>query len=143
MKKYFVTVIIGLAVFALSAFAANLTVNAGTLQAGQDGIGSCSAPDITVRYGEPDLDLNDGNYYISEILLDHGFANGTDPQAACQGFGYRVTITGGEPAVILGSGSGTFGGTVEEAVQLDTPFDAQQSTDVHVIVGDLPDLLDD
>jgi hypothetical protein len=49
MKKYFVATAIAIAVFAMSAFAASLTVNGDFLQAGVDGTLTCTE-DAVVTY---------------------------------------------------------------------------------------------
>jgi hypothetical protein len=134
MMKYLAAATVAIIVFAFSAFAASLTVHSGTLQAGQDSIGTCAAPDVRVTYGEPELDVSTGTYLIDELRLQHD-ADAVDGQSACTGYAFRVTVTGGSG--ILARGSGTFGPGVNE-VELDQAFDAEQSTDVHVIVGDLP-----
>jgi hypothetical protein len=139
VKKYFIATLAAVAIFVFSASAASLTVNSGTLQAGQNSIGTCSAPDISAKYEEPSLDEQSGKYFIDQIILDHGYySDGDETETACMGLGYRVSITGGDPVQILSTGSGTFG-TGNEKVTLEPALDAQQATDVHVIVGDLPE----
>jgi hypothetical protein len=125
MKKYAIAALIAIAVFAISAFAASLNVNAGTLQAGTDQIDDCiEDPDghVVVSYGEPDF--VDGEWLVDEITLDHG--------GDCDELAYRVVITG-DNDLEVGPFSGVFDGGAELVEDLGW-FNAEDATDVHLVI---------
>lgn len=123
MKKYIIATFAAVAVFAGAAFAASLDVSAGTLQAGQDQIGTCITDDVDVAYGEATF-TNPG-WTVTTITLDHG--------GLCDGFAYSVIITGSGTGLPTASVSETFDGAVE-TVTFPVPFDAEGASDVHLVI---------
>jgi hypothetical protein len=138
MKKYLVATILAITVFAISAFAASLTVNAGVLQAGQGGIGQCVDDSaLVVRYGKDefvaDVSGGGGSTLVDTVTIDHG-GSCTDEDAP---LAYQVVVTG-EDGVIAAK-RGTFGDADEagiETVIFEAPFDAEEATDIHVVIRD-------
>ena len=125
MKKYLIAATVAVMVFAISAFAASLDVNAGTLQAGDDAIDKCienSEEAVAVSYGE--AAYGNGEWTIDEITLDH--------DGKCENLDYQVVIAdsaGGD----LSDGDGTFGEEAE-TVTFTPGFDAEAATDVHLVI---------
>lgn len=128
MKKYLIAAVAAVAVFALSAFAASLSVNAGTLQAGEDPIDQCTTADVDVSYGTPTF-ANPG-WELDEITLD--------PGGVCTGMSFSVVLTGttGTPWA-TSTETGTFAGS-PVTVEFDAPFDAEDATDVHLVIRNAP-----
>lgn len=56
MRKYFIAGVVGMVAFAMAAFAASLTVNAGTLQAGDDDTLECMDEANVAAWGYNDTD---------------------------------------------------------------------------------------
>lgn len=125
MKKYIVAAAVAILVFSVAAFAASLSVNAGTLQAGQDQIDQCTESDVTVSYGTATF-TNPG-WTIDTITLDD--------QGACDGYSFSVAVTGGPgtPPWTTNTESGTFG-TSPVTVTFDVGFDAEEASDVHLVI---------
>jgi opacity protein-like surface antigen len=125
MKKYIIAAVVAVAVFASAAFAASLDVNAGKLQAGQAGIGTCISEDVDVRYSEPAF-ANPG-WTVSQITLDHF--------GECDGLDYSVVVTGaGEDGPwSTDVETGTFDGD-PELVSFNPGFDAEGASDVHLVI---------
>ncbi len=101
MRKYFIAATIALAVFAVSAFAASLSVDGGTLQAGVDSDLTC-ADSVEVAYTT--TSTVDG-FVVDQIDLAFLDAEGL-PTTTCDGQTADVALwgTGGTAA---GSGAGT------------------------------------
>jgi hypothetical protein len=89
VKKYFVALTVAVAVFAFSAFAASLEVNAGTLQAGHDTIDECITEDVDVSYVE--TDFVEGEWVVGKIELD---LDQRSVQRRLMPGDYRVVVTG-------------------------------------------------
>jgi hypothetical protein len=122
MRKYIIAATVAITVFASSAFAASLQVNAGTLQAGQDTIGECVSDQVTVSYAAPGW-VN-GAWLVNEVTLDHG--------ANCTDLAFSVIITG-DNQMTTDSVTGTF--TADPArVFFDPPFSAEDATDIHLVI---------
>lgn len=125
MKKYLIAALAAVAVFAISAFAASLQVNAGTLQAGDDAIAQCLSGDpgdhVTVTYG--DATFTNPGWTIQEITLDDG--------DQCTGLTYSVVITGGSAPTSTVTGAFVTG---DDIVDFGTGFDAEAATDVHLVI---------
>jgi hypothetical protein len=138
VKKYFIAATLAVAVFAVSAFAAQLDVNAGVLQAGQDAIGQCvDEDDLLVQYGDEEFVEATAEveafFRIDSVTLDHD-GSCTQSDATLK---YQVVITG--PDGVLVTESGTFGDDDDagvETVTFDPGFDANVATDIHVIIRD-------
>jgi hypothetical protein len=121
-------------VFAISAFAASLKVEAGTLQAGDDAIDQCvkdPGGSVDVSYGEAAYD-SDGEFAwdwtIGDITLDHG--------GDCPGLAYQVVVADSTGTSLAEQG-GTFDTdeTVETVkVEFNPGFDAEAATDVHLVI---------
>ena len=100
MKKYLAAAVVALMVFAFSAFAATLSVDAGNLQAGQDNVDRC-ADSVTLDYG---TDVGgDGQFYVHTITLSF------DEAADCDGnfaylaiFDHEVPPAGGSNIIGFG-----------------------------------------
>lgn len=125
MKKYFIAAMAAVAVFAISAFAASLQVDAGTLQAGDDAIGECPADaaetHISVEYGP--ATFTDPNWTVQEITLDDG--------DRCSGLTYSVVITGDGVSTSIVTDTFVAG---DDVVDFGTGFDAEAATDVHIVI---------
>lgn len=121
MKKYLIAAVAAVAVFALSAFAASLQVDAGTLQAGDGSIVPCAETDVVVTYGTPTF--TGTGWTVDTIHLDDG--------GQCTGREFSVTITG--PATVTSVETGTFGASTV-VVTFDAPFDAADAADVHLAI---------
>jgi hypothetical protein len=124
MKKYLVASIVAIMAFVITAFAASLSVDAGTLQAGEAAIDKCiAAPDesIGVSYGTPSLE--DGVWLVNSVTLDHA--------GNCEGLTYTVIVAGAN-GLETDPVSGIFG--EGEATLLFVPFAAEDATDVHIAI---------
>jgi hypothetical protein len=129
MKKYIIAAVVAVAVFASAAFAASLNVDAGTLQAGQDQIGTCISKNVEVSYEEPTF--ANGRWTVSEITLDH--------DGECDKLGYSVVVTGGSDGTPwqTDAETGTFGAD-PDVVTFAAGFDAEEATDVHLVIHTAP-----
>ena len=131
MKKYLIAATVAVMVFAISAFAASLNVNAGTLQAGDDAIDKCienSEEAVAVSYGEATYDDDDGTWTIDEITLDH--------EGHCAGLAYQVVVADSEGAALASEG-GTFDADEDvhtAKVEFAPGFDAEAATDIHLVL---------
>lgn len=125
MKKYIIAAIAAVAVFAISAFAASLQVNAGTLQAGEGPIGTCTSQDVAVSYGEPVL--NGTVWEVSEITLDPDSDD-------CDGLAYSVAVRSDSGNWATETMSGTFEAGAETVDFSADPFDAEEASHVHLVV---------
>ncbi len=97
MKRFIVPAVAGVVVFsAASAFAASLTVNGGSLGAGNGTVASCNAS-ATVTYTTA-YDATVPGYEIATAPVTTA--------AGCNGRAYKVTLTGAANAS-LGEVSGT------------------------------------
>jgi hypothetical protein len=125
MKKYLIATVVAVAVFAGSAFAASLNVDAGTLQAGQGEVGACASDDVEVAYSTPTF--ADGNWTVSQITLHY--------DVNCDGLDYSVVVTGTTDAVPWETDAqdGTFDGD-PEVVTFDAGFDAEDAAHVHLVI---------
>jgi hypothetical protein len=130
MRKYLIAALVGLAVLAITAFAASLGVNAGTLQAGQGTIEKCVADDIAVSYDEPTLE--------GGVWLVDGLTLTPAPTDDCNGLSFTVVVTGNNnlettpKSGVFASGTGSVTYTGSER------FDADEATDVHVAIRNTP-----
>jgi hypothetical protein len=140
VKKYLIAATLAVVVFAISAFAASLSVSAGVLQAGQDAIGQCvDEDDLIVKYGKETFveatDDDEAFFRIDSVTLDHeGSCTPSDAS-----LDYRVVVTGADG--VLATKSGMLGDNDDanagvETVTFDTGFDANLATDIHVIIRD-------
>lgn len=126
MRKYFVAALMGLAVLAMTAFAASLGVDAGTLQAGQGTVNECVADNIAVSYDEPTFE--GGLWLVDGLTLTPA---STDD---CNGLDFTVVVTGEDSLQTVvktgvfnaGTGSVEYTGTDR--------FEANKATDVHVAI---------
>lgn len=64
MKKYLAAAAVALTVFAMSAFAAELIVDGGVVQAGTDADLTCSDGVTVTNYG---VEADDGNVYFAKL----------------------------------------------------------------------------
>jgi hypothetical protein len=130
MKKYLIAAIAALLTFGFAAFAASLTVDAGTLQAGSGSIGECVAGNVAVGYDDPVPD--NGAWLIEGITLTPGAGS------TCDGLNFSVVVSGDvnpDTPVKTGtfaSGSGSVEYTGAER------FDANDATDVHIAIHNAP-----
>jgi hypothetical protein len=86
MKKYIAAGAVAVMVFAFSAFAASLTVDAGTLAFGQDDVGDCGGEaDVVYSHHQ-----QDDFAYVDAIIVQFPDADG-----ACDGFGVYMTTSVG------------------------------------------------
>lgn len=125
MKKYIIAAVAAIAVFAMSAFAASLQVNAGTLQAGNDAISQCIlAPDdhVVVTYPKTPT-FESGAWVTDQIALDD--------DGNCTGLEFTVFVTDG--TWTTSTESGTFGSS-PVTVTFDDAFDAEEASDIHVVI---------
>jgi hypothetical protein len=127
MKKYVIAAVMALSVFGFAAFAANLQVNAGVLQAGQNKIGDCAA-DIAVSYGVPAPPNASG-----DILYDSVKLTPVDPDTECVGLDVTVFVVDGDLDT-LATLTGTFATTEFTVSTTGDGFDANEATDVHVVI---------
>jgi hypothetical protein len=125
MKKYFIAGALAIIVFAISAFAASLTVNGGVLQAGSGSIEKCTQ-DIVVTYGEP-YKL-EGAWVVDKLTLD------TTDGEGCGSREFRAVVTA-DGADLSNIVRGQFFGGIAADVQFE-PFDAISADGVDVIIWD-------
>ena len=127
MKKYIIAAVAAVVVFALSAFAASLDVNAGTLQAGDNSIGECTDEGVVVTYGTPTF--TNGAWQLDKISL-------SNPD--CSGKSFSVVVTGetDEATPVPWTSSTATGVFTAGAVEVtfSPAFNAQQAEDVHVVI---------
>jgi hypothetical protein len=128
VKKYIIATFVALAVFASAAFAASLTVDAGTLQAGEAAIDQCiegADEAVAVSYGAATFDHDMGIWTIDSITLDH--------DGQCDGLAYSVVVTGDGDGLPTATATGTFDGD-PELVTFSSGFDAEGASDVHLVI---------
>jgi hypothetical protein len=126
MRKYFIAAAVALSVFAMSAFAASLTVNAGILQAGDGLIGEClEYPDevVAVSYGSGDWE--DGGSFMVDTLI-------VDDSDECTGGEFQIVVADGEHEK-LALGSGVFEAG-QQTITVSPKFDATDAVNVHVMI---------
>jgi hypothetical protein len=134
MKKYVITAAVALSVFGFAAFAANLEVNAGVLQAGQNEIGEC-ATDIAVSYGEPTPPDANGNILYQSVKLTP-----VAPVAACVGRDVTVFVVDTNLDT-LATLTGPFDTAEFTVSTTGDGFDANEATDVHVVIRNSASLI--
>lgn len=69
MKKYLIASVVAMMAFAFAAFAASLTVNAGTLQAGEDTNLQC-AENATIAWGNTNNSDTGGGFVVQGLSVD-------------------------------------------------------------------------
>ena len=92
MRKYLVAAVVAVMVFAFTAFAASLTVDAGTLAFGVDDVGDCGGvADIHYSHHQQPGGPGDPDFaYIDAIIVNFPAAGGV-----CNGFGVYMTSSVG------------------------------------------------
>lgn len=129
MRRFWIAAVVGLAVFAFAASAAELHVDGGVLQAGGGEIGSCAAEeDTTVAYGEPSYD-GSGTWTVDSITVESS--------DACDGTHFSVVVTDSDGTALTETQHEVFAfGSV--VVTFQQSFDTQAAADVHLVIRSAP-----
>jgi hypothetical protein len=127
MKKYFIASVVAVMAFAFAAFAAQLTVNAGTLQSGVDRNLACAeTADITYAH-HVDYHHQAGDAWVSDVVVtfdDDCLGNtmyltlGSDAEfdaGSNDGLGAVVRAIDANPVSIPVTDGGSFGGGISVA----------------------------
>lgn len=79
MRKYFIAGVVAMVAFAMAAFAASLTVDGGTLQAGVDRDLTCTSDAATVSYATPNDTDGSMDFLVKTFTVTF------DEEANCDG----------------------------------------------------------
>jgi len=130
MKRVLLGLTIAGVVFAgIFAFAASLTVNPSTLQAGTGAVGQCNAAAVSVSFPPPTFTSGTG-YTVNSVTV------GNVNASACNAKTLYVTVAdGGNVALSSGSAAITGSGTVNVTVNLAAPVSAASALNAHVAIS--------